>query len=96
MAKKNIILKNASWTFSGNVAKSFDSHITKSVPFYNKIHELGLDISDFFLQENSKVLDIGCSTGSFARKLQQKNRNKKLKIIAIDTEKIMIMVLDYF
>ena len=39
MAKKNIILKNASWTFSGNVAKSFDSHITKSVPFYNKIHE---------------------------------------------------------
>ncbi len=90
MAKKNIILKNASWTFSGNVAKSFDSHITKSVPFYNKTHELGLDISDFFLQENSKVLDIGCSTGSFVKKLQQKNINKKLKIIAIDTEKTMI------
>ena len=42
--KKNIKLKNSSWTFSGKVAKSFDIHINKSVPFYLKMHELGLSI----------------------------------------------------
>ena len=88
--KKNIKLKNSSWTFSGKVAKSFDIHINKSVPFYLKMHELGLSISDFFLPNKGKALDVGCSTGTFLKKLKKKNKNKNLQIVGLDIEKKMI------
>ena len=64
------IYKNLSdWTFKDNVYKNFDSHINKSVPLYFETHDLYLKLSDFFLQEKSKIVDIGCSTGTFLFKV---------------------------
>ena len=37
---KNLDAPNASWTFKGNVSKSFSDHVEKSVPFYKEGHEL--------------------------------------------------------
>ena len=87
------IYKNLSdWTFKGNVYKNFDSHINKSVPLYFETHDLYLKLSDFFLQEKSKIVDIGCSTGTFLFKVfeRHKKNHKKLIFVGIDNTKEMI------
>ena len=89
-AGDNIKVANSSWTFSGNVAKNFDKHINKSVPFYQWSHNLGLTISDFFLKDGSYVYDLGCSTGTFLKNLSLRHPQKKVKYYGIDEIKQMI------
>ena len=87
------IFKNSSdWTFKGDVYKNFDSHINKSVPLYKETHDLYLHLSDFFLQDKSKIVDIGCSTGTFISKIydRHKNNHKKLFFTGVDNTKEMI------
>ncbi|MDB3983093.1 methyltransferase domain-containing protein [Candidatus Pelagibacter sp.] len=88
----NIKAKNASWSFDGSTYKNFDKHINKSVPLYQETHDLYLDISDFFLQDNSKIIDIGSSTGTFLINFHKKhNKTRKgLKFEGYDTIKKMI------
>ena len=42
--------ENAQWTFSGDTAKYFDQHVSKSVPLYTQSHHLIAQISDFFFK----------------------------------------------
>ena len=88
----NIIKKNSNWNFRGNVYKNFDSHIIKSVPLYNEAHNLYLKLSDFFLQEKSNIVDIGCSTGTFLTKVHARHskNHKNLKFIGVDNIREMI------
>ncbi len=88
---QNIFASNASWTFGNKVWKTFDDHINKSIPLYLWCHQIGLELSDFFLENNSKVLDLGCSTGTFVRKLNSRHHKKKLRITCYDAEKNMIL-----
>ncbi|MBD1172646.1 methyltransferase domain-containing protein [Pelagibacterales bacterium SAG-MED05] len=83
---------NSDWSFGGNVFKNFEKHIDKSVPLYSKTHELYLNFSDFFLQNNSTVLDIGCSTGNFLNSVYRRHNlnGKKIKLIGVDNTKEMV------
>ena len=45
---KNIKSSKSNWKFDKNVAKNFDSHVTKSVPFYNISHDLCVSLVSFF------------------------------------------------
>ena len=45
--------RNSAWTFKGSVAKNFQSHISKSIPFYEEGHELVIQVSDFFIKKDS-------------------------------------------
>ena len=89
-AGDNIKVENSSWTFSGKVAQNFDKHISKSVPYYHWSHQLGLNISDFFLKNNSNVYDLGCSTGSFLEMIAKRHSKKKINFHGIDEVKEMI------
>lgn len=87
------INKNLSdWSFKGDVFQNFDTHINKSVPLYNETHDLYLKLTDFFLQDKSKIIDIGCSTGTFLSKVYERhNKNsKKIKFEGIDNVSEMI------
>ena len=98
MKKKKIIVgdnikpSDSSWSFGGNVPKTFDQHINKSVPLYKWSHEIGLNVSDFFLPNGTKFYDIGCSTGTFAKKLAERHYTKNIQIIGIDQIKEMVKV----
>ena len=70
-----ILSKTASWSFKGSTFKKFDTHINKSVPLYKECRDIYLKISDFFLQDKSRIIDIGSSTGTFLIELA--NRYKK-------------------
>ena len=87
----NIESENANWKFSGNVVKEFESHVSKSVPIYNRGHELIIKLSDFFIKNDSLVYDIGCSTCKLLIDLIKHNKNKdRSKFIGLDLENDMI------
>jgi tRNA (cmo5U34)-methyltransferase len=88
----NIFKDNSRWSFGGNVFKNFEKHINKSVPLYSTTHNLYLNLSDFFLQSESHIIDIGCSTGNFINQLYERHKNneKNIKYLGIDNTKEMI------
>jgi len=87
----NISSENANWKFSGKMVKDFEKHVSKSVPIYNRGHELILRLSDFFIKDDSIIYDLGCSTGKLLLDLIKHNKNKvDSKYIGIDVEKDMI------
>jgi tRNA (cmo5U34)-methyltransferase len=87
----NISAEKANWTFGGDVANTFDDHVSKSVPLYKEGHELVLGLSDFFIKNDSVVYEIGCSTGALISKLASSNQKKEsAKFIGIDVEQGMI------
>ena len=49
----NISAEKANWTFGGDVANSFDDHVSKSVPLYKEGHILVSGLSDFFIKNDS-------------------------------------------
>jgi tRNA (cmo5U34)-methyltransferase len=86
-----ISASHGNWTFGGDVAKSFDQHVSKSVPLYTEGHDLICDLSDFFVKDDSVVYELGCSTGQLIRKISEHNLSKKnAKFIGIDIEQEMI------
>lgn len=87
----NITTSSTNWSFSGKTAKNFTSHAIKSIPYYNDGHNLILEMSDYFVKNNSQVLDIGCSNGSLLNSIKERHQNKKnINLIGIDNEKDMV------
>jgi len=87
----NISAEKASWTFGGDVANSFDDHVSKSVPLYKEGHNLVLGLSDFFIKNDSVVYEIGCSTGALISKLAASNQKREsAKFLGVDVESGMI------
>ncbi len=88
---KNISMVGSGWSFQ-NIGKKFDSHVKKSIPFYDEVHELCLSCSEFFTHENATFLDVGCSTGTLIKKFSKKYniKNHKINFIGIDTVASMI------
>jgi len=86
----SITAGNASWNFSGDVPKTFEDHVSKSVPLYFEGHDLILKLSDFFLSEGSVCYDIGSSTGLLARQIAERTANKKTTVIGLDVEADMV------
>ena len=84
---------NANWNFGSEVVENFDSHVSRSIPFYSEGHELITNLSDFFISSNSVCYEIGCSTGTLIYKLAIHNSGKEgAKFIGIDIEQKMIDV----
>ena len=90
----NIAADKGRWSFSGEVSKTFDEHVSRSVPFYNEGHQLIVDMQEFFLQDESVCYEIGCSTGSLIKLLSENNANEKTKYYGIDNVKEMIEVAE--
>lgn len=44
---------NASGSFSGKTAETFEEHVAKSVLLYEEGHELVVKLSDFFMKDDS-------------------------------------------
>jgi len=64
------------WKFDEQVCESFDSHVRKSVPFYDEIQRLVVELSEFFVHDGSRIYDVGSSTGETLSLLARKHANK--------------------
>ena len=86
-----IVSRNSQWSFGGRVAETFTEHVRRSVPLYDEGHALICRISDYFVQKNSLVYDLGTSTGELLEKLAARHELKPgVKFTGIDQEDTMI------
>lgn len=88
---ENIVAKEASWSFSGDVPKTFSDHVKRSVPYYDAGHDLICKLSDFFVRDNGIAYELGVSTGALIGKMAKQHTHRKgAQFIGIDCEKSMI------
>ena len=88
----SIVLANGRWNFSSpQIADKFDFHIQNSVPMYHQGHQLVLEISDFFLTQDSVCYDLGCATGKLTSQLAARHALLPLHIKGIDIEETMLV-----
>ena len=65
------------WKFDEQVSQHFDTHVRKSVPLYEEVQKAVIEISEWFIRDNSVVYDLGSSTGETISLLLQKHKRKK-------------------
>jgi len=70
--------------FSFNTIDNFDSHIEKSIMGYNNLQELIINLSANFIRNNSKVVDLGCSTGRLIEDVSLRHKNKDTAFFGYD------------
>ena len=80
--------KSYGWKFDDDVAKQFDNHVRQSVYMYDEFHNSIVNMSRFFIEDNTNILDIGTSTGELLKKLYNDKNN--CNYIGIDIEPPMI------
>lgn len=79
------------WRFDKNVSKAFDSHVRKSVPFYDEIQRMVIEISEYFVRDHCVVYDLGSSTGTTLDLLSSAHAGKEdAQFIGFDLSKFMI------
>ena len=72
----------------GSMAPEFDQHISNSIRGYQDLRSDCVGLSQYFIQKNSKVLDIGCSSGQFLENVRDYNQTRfsSTKYIGLDIE----------
>ena len=82
-------LNRSDWKFDDKVAPEFDNHVKQSVPLYDEIHSLIVKMSEWFLEDNTNMYDIGTSTGKVLKGIY-KNSNKDVNYIGVDNSEDML------
>lgn len=62
--------------FSFSTIENFDNHISNSIAGYDILHELIINISSFFANKDSTVIDLGCTSGKLLNKINIKYHSK--------------------
>lgn len=76
--------ESVKFSFS-NFSTAFDEHINKSIRGYSDLRNDVVAISKYFVEDNTSVIDIGCSQGSLLRKMWELNTHtKKSQYLGID------------
>lgn len=82
------------WKFDGEVAAEFNSHVKQSVPLYDEIHSLIVKMSEWFLEDNTNMYDIGTSTAKALKGIYE-NSNKDVNYIGIDNSEDMLSEIGF-
>ena len=65
---KLISLVEKTWRFNDKVAENFDKHVIQSIPHYQDLQKYLVQLSEWFLKDDTYVYDLGCSTGETIKK----------------------------
>jgi len=78
--------------FSFATIDNFDDHINDSVRGYSNLIDDVIHMSQYFLEPNTKMIDIGCSTGKMIHKMNEVNQSviDNVKYVGIESEDNMI------
>ena len=86
---KDNVMPKEKWEFNQEVTDCFDEMLERSIPGYKDMRELVTRLGCRYLQANTSVMDIGCSSGNaiapFIRKF-----GYEYKYILLDTSEPMI------
>lgn len=82
--------KVSGWEFNEKVSEVFDEHVNQSVPLYTEIQNVVASLSDFFINSEYPIYDLGCSTGETISKINMRHYDKDLRFIGIDESASML------
>ena len=86
MKKDKLFEKNKKikdFEFDRKVASVFDDMVSRSVPMYRESMEASISLADTFVSKNSRVYDIGCSTGTLLMNCCKQFEEKNVKQYSI-------------
>lgn len=86
-AKKSKIEK---FSFNDEVTRVFDEMLLRSVPFYDEIQRMVVELARQFAKSKTRVYDLGCSTGTTAINLARGLQDRDVTIIAVDNSEPML------
>lgn len=64
---------NHKFTFGHGITENFDEHIKKSIRGYDNLLKDVINLSQYFVDQNTTVVDVGCSTGKLLEGIIEKN-----------------------
>lgn len=75
--------------FNEAVATVFDDMITRSIPFYNEMLSISIDLIQQFCPKNELIYDFGCSTANTLLAIDRASHGQ-YSLIGIDTSEHML------
>ena len=78
------------FSFNREVAQVFDDMVQRSIPLYREVNEYVLEWALHYAQEDSRIYDIGCSTGTTLDLLGRHLEHSNVELIGIDLSESMI------
>lgn len=82
----------APFEFNDKVAQVFDDMVSRSIPFYQEIHRLIVDLTQRYYQGTGKVYDLGCSTGTTIDLLERSFGDRPISFVGVDTSAPMLEI----
>lgn len=87
---KQAIEQVSPFEFDQNVADVFDDMLARSIPYYREVQGLVGDLAGKKLRSNSKVIDLGCSTGTTLALLAKRFAHHHLDLHGVDNSLPML------
>ena len=79
------------WSFkSKNIAENFDDHVRQSVPLYDEVQRMVVEIAEYFVRENDLIVDLGVSTGTTIKNIKDNVIRKNILSVGIDESQEML------
>jgi len=82
--------KISDFSFNKEVAAVFDDMVSRSVPYYDEMQRMSVELVRDFAVDNSNIYDIGCATGTTMALIDRAIGDTKAKLIGIDNSQEML------
>ena len=84
------VQRASGFQFDESVAKVFDDMVERSVPLYNEVQRMTVEMAKNFVQERSNVYDLGCSTGTTMVLLARSISDPTVRFVGYDSSASML------
>jgi tRNA (cmo5U34)-methyltransferase len=82
------------FAFNDQVAAVFDDMIKRSIPLYDEVIQRQAQLIPAFYQENTRIYDLGCSTGNLGVAACEAMGESPFHMIAVDNSASMLTIYD--
>ncbi len=83
-------MKVSDFVFDQNVANVFDDMVSRSVPFYNELQKMFVSLAKTFVQPETSVYDLGCSTGVTLSNIAEGVDDPSVTYVGVDNSDAML------
>jgi tRNA (cmo5U34)-methyltransferase len=82
--------RTADFEFGEQTAQVFDNMLSRSVPFYDEVQCMIVEIIASLVGEEPLIYDLGCSTGTTLLMLAMRLKDKNIRLVGIDSSLPML------
>lgn len=82
--------KVSDFSFNQEVATVFDDMVSRSVPYYDEMQRMSVELVRDFAVDDSNIYDIGCATGTTMALIDRAIGDTRAKLVGIDNSKEML------